>query len=506
MLTSEIPGGSERRLNVDGEVRAMSAAGSTPATTEQGHRPRRNIAIWFFGALGGILWGYDTGVIGGALLFIGRDIRLGPLVEGMVVSGLLLGAMIGALSAGRLSDSLGRKKLIVSGSIVFVIGTIGAALSVNAPMLIAFRLVIGLGVGIVSVVVPMYLSELAPKHIRGGLSSLMQLMVTTGIFVAYLVDFAFSGGGLWRWMIGLGVVPAALLFVGILTQPESPRWLIGAHDRVRDADARARETLTRLRGSEQAADAEIEEIKQSVAKEEAETQPLRLTDLLAPRLRLLFVIGVLLVFFQNWGGINTIIYYAPTLLKNVGFSDQQSIIANAAIGLLNMLMTLPAMRLIDRAGRKPLLIFGAAGMCVGMLFLGITTLLGLTSGRTSGAIAITLIGIALYIASFAISWGPVQWVMLPELYPLRIRAGAMGICTTLNWLFNLAVALLFPSLLAKFGAGPNFLFFALTTFLALIFAWRLLPETKGKSLEEIEAQLSLGGDGQRIGEAASSRS
>lgn len=426
-------------------------------------------------------------MIGGALLFIGRDIKLSQFVEGMVVSGLLLGAMIGAIGAGRLSDRLGRKKLIIAGSIVFVIGTIGAALSLSAAMLIAFRLVIGLGVGIVSVVVPMYLSELAPKEIRGALSSLMQLMVTTGIFVAYLVDFAFSGGGLWRWMIGLGVIPAGILFFGILTQPESPRWLIGAHQ----GKDKARETLVKLRGSEEAADAEIKEIEESVAKEEAETEPLRLKNLFAPRLRMLFITGVLLVFFQNWGGINTIIYYAPTLLKNVGFSDTQSILANAAIGLLNMLMTLPAMKLIDKAGRRPLLIIGAGGMCAGMLFLGLTTLFGLTKGHTGGAITVTLIGIAVYIASFAISWGPVQWVMLPELFPFRIRAGAMGICTTLNWLFNLAVALLFPSLLAKFGAGPNFLFFAVTTFLALIFAWRLLPETKGKSLEEIEQQLSV---------------
>lgn len=277
------------------------------------------------------------------------------------------------------------------------------------------------------------------------------------------------------------------MFFGILTQPESPRWLIGAHQ----GKDKARETLVKLRGSEEAADAEIKEIEESVAKEEAETEPLRLKNLFAPRLRMLFIIGVLLVFFQNWGGINTIIYYAPTLLKNVGFSDTQSILANAAIGLLNMLMTLPAMKLIDKAGRRPLLIIGAGGMCAGMLFLGLTTLFGLAKGHTGGAITVTLIGIAVYIASFAISWGPVQWVMLPELFPFRIRAGAMGICTTLNWLFNLAVALLFPSLLAKFGAGPNFLFFAVTTFLALIFAWRLLPETKGKSLEEIEQQLSV---------------
>lgn len=455
-------------------------AGS-PAPT---HR-KRNIAIWLFGALGGILWGYDTGVIGGAMLFINQDMDLSPLVEGMVVSGLLLGAMIGALSSGRLSDRLGRKKLIMAGGVVFVIGTLGAALAVNPPLLITFRLVIGIGVGIVSVVVPMYLSELAPKHIRGALSSLMQLMVTTGIFLAYLVDFAFSGSGAWRWMIGLGVVPAVVLFIGISTQPESPRWLVAAHR----SENQALQTLLKLRGNHTEAEREMNEIKASVAQEERETEPLKLSDLFTPRLRILFTVGVLLVFFQNFGGINTIIYYAPTLLTNIGFTPSQSIIGNAAIGLLNMLMTLPAMRLIDKIGRKPLLIIGASGMCFGMLFLGVTTLIGLTDDRGPLAMVVTLAGIAIYIASFAISWGPVQWVVLPELFPLRIRAGAMGLCTTLNWLFNLAVALAFPSLLSIFGAAPNFFFFACTTFLALMFAWRLLPETKGRSLEEIERDL-----------------
>jgi sugar porter (SP) family MFS transporter len=459
---------------------------SAPEQSGPGDPPRkRNIAIWLFGALGGILWGYDTGVIGGAMLFINDDMHLSPLVEGMVVSGLLLGAMIGALSSGRLSDRLGRKKLIMAGGIVFVIGTLGAALAINPPMLIAFRLIIGIGVGIVSVVVPMYLSELAPKHIRGALSSLMQLMVTTGIFVAYLIDFAFSGSGAWRWMIGLGVVPAVILFIGISTQPESPRWLVAAHR----GEKQALQTLLKLRGNYTDAEREMNEIRESVAEEERETEPLRLADLVRPRLRILFIVGILLVFFQNFGGINTIIYYAPTLLTNIGFTPSQSIIGNAAIGLLNMLMTLPAMRLIDKVGRKPLLIIGASGMCFGMLFLGITTLLGLTSSKGTLAMVVTLFGIAIYIASFAISWGPVQWVVLPELFPLRIRAGAMGVCTTLNWLFNLAVALAFPSLLSIFGAAPNFLFFACTTFLALLFAWRLLPETKGRSLEEIEHDL-----------------
>ena len=196
---------------------------------------------------------------------------------------------------------------------------------------------------------------------------------------------------------------------------------------------------------------------------------------------------MLLVFFQNFVGINTIIYYAPTLLTNVGFGDTGAILANVGIGAVNMLMTLPGMYLIDKAGRRPLLRWGALGMCAAMILLTVTNLIGLSPGPLP--LGLTLLGIIVYIASFSISWGPVQWVLLPELFPLRVRAGAVGICVTFNWLFNMIVALLFPSLLDIFGAGWNFLFFAVMTALAYLFATRLLPETKGRSLEEIERDM-----------------
>ncbi|WP_433798437.1 sugar porter family MFS transporter [Actinomycetospora sp. CA-084318] len=446
----------------------------------------RTAAIWFFGALGGILWGFDTGVISGALLYIPDDIPLTPLLQGLVVSGLLVGAMLGAGLSGRLADSLGRRRLIFAGGVVFVIGTLGAALGLNAAMLIGFRFVMGIGVGIISVVVPMYLSELAPKEIRGRLTSLMQLLVTVGIFLAYVTDYAFSDSHGWRWMIGIGVIPAVLLAVGIYTQPESPRWLV-AHKPGGEADARV--VLTRLRGSEAAADAELAEIHASVGDEAAGSgEELGPRALLGPRLRPVFVVGMLLVFFQNFVGINTIIYYAPTLLTNVGFAAGGAILANVAIGAVNMLMTLPGMYLIDRAGRRPLLLFGALGMCAAMILLTVTNLVGLAQGPL--LLTLTLVGIVVYIASFSISWGPVQWVALPELFPLRVRAAGVSICVTFNWLFNMAVALAFPSLLEAFGAGWNFLFFAVMTFLAFVFVQRLLPETKGRSLEEIERSLT----------------
>jgi sugar porter (SP) family MFS transporter len=446
----------------------------------------RNLGIWFFGALGGILWGYDTGVISGAMLYIKNDIQLSPIVQGMVVSGLLAGAMVGAGLAGKLADSLGRRRLILGAGAVFTLGTVGAALSGTAALLVGFRFVMGVGVGIASVVVPMYLSELAPKEIRGKLTSLMQLLVTVGIFVAYLTDYALSGSGAWRWMIGLGVVPAVLLMVGIYTQPESPRWLVVNKGSADEAE----QVLISLRGDEKAAAAELAEIQESAAKEAEQSEPLRLRALTTGRLRPIFVVGMLLVFFQNFVGINTIIYYAPTLLTNVGFVASGAILANVGIGAVNMLMTLPAMRLIDVVGRRPLLLYGALGMCAAMILLAAVNLAGLSKGPV--LLGVTLVGITLYVASFSISWGPVQWVALPELFPLRIRAAAVGVCVIFNWLFNLIVALVFPSLLDRFGAGANFLFFAVMTALAFLFVRKLMPETKGRSLEAIERELVYG--------------
>ncbi|WP_328610400.1 sugar porter family MFS transporter [Amycolatopsis sp. NBC_00345] len=448
-----------------------------------GHR-KSNFGIWFFGALGGILWGYDTGVISGALLYIDRDIPLSPIVQGLVVSGLLAGSMAGAGLAGRLADSLGRRKMILASGAVFTVGTLGAALAGGAPLLVAFRFVMGIGVGIASVVVPMYLSELAPKEVRGKLTSLMQLLVTIGILVAYITDYALSGAGAWRWMIGLGVVPAVLLMAGIYTQPESPRWLaVNKHD-----ETGAKQVLAGLRGSESVAEAELADIRAGARAQAENEEPLRLRMLTGGRLRKVFTVGMLLVFFQNFVGINTIIYYAPTLLTNVGFGSSGAILANVGIGAVNMLMTLPAMRLIDRAGRRPLLLVGALGMCGAMILLAAANLAGMTKGPL--LLGLTLSGIAIYVASFSVSWGPVQWVALPELFPLRVRAAAVGLCVVFNWLFNLVVALVFPPLLAKFGAGLNFLFFAVMTALAFVFVKKLMPETKGRSLEDLERELA----------------
>jgi sugar porter (SP) family MFS transporter len=454
----------------------------TPTTPAPARSRTRNALIWIFGALGGILWGYDTGVISGAMLFIKQDIPLTPFQQGLVVSGLLVGAMAGAGASGRLADVWGRRRLILWAAVVFTAGTVGAMLATTAWMLVAFRFVIGIGVGIASVVVPLYLTELAPKQSRGGLTSLMQLLVTVGILVAYVTDYALADTGSWRWMLGLGAVPAVLLGIGIYFQPESPRWLV-KHGR---AD-QARAVLTSLRGSNaEEVEQELDEIQAADREKEAENA-VGVRELLTPRLRRVVLLGLGLVFFQNFIGINTIIYYAPTLLTTLGFGTSGAILANVGIGVVNVLMTVPALRMIDRVGRKSLLAVGSIGMLVSMLVLGVANVVGVSYGPL--LVAITLGSILVYIASFAVSWGPVQWVMLPELFPLRMRGSAVGICLVFNWLFNMAVALVFPVLLDITGPGAMFLFFALMAVLSFWFVQRGLIETKGKSLEAIEHEV-----------------
>lgn len=454
----------------------------TPTTPAPARSRTRNALIWIFGALGGILWGYDTGVISGAMLFITRDIPLSPFQQGLVVSGLLVGAMAGAGASGRLADVWGRRRLILWAAVVFTAGTVGAMLATTAWTLVGFRFVIGIGVGIASVVVPLYLTELAPRQSRGGLTSLMQLLVTVGILVAYVTDYALADTGSWRWMLGLGAVPAVLLGIGIYFQPESPRWLV-KHGR---AD-QARAVLTKLRGAEAGeVERELDEIQAADREKEAENA-VGVRELLTPRLRRVVLLGLGLVFFQNFIGINTIIYYAPTLLTTLGFGTSGAILANVGIGVVNVLMTLPALRMIDRVGRKSLLAVGSIGMLVSMLALGLANVVGVSYGPL--LVAITLGSILVYIASFAVSWGPVQWVMLPELFPLRMRGSAVGICLVFNWLFNMAVALVFPVLLDITGPGAMFLFFALMAVLSFWFVQRGLIETKGKSLEAIEQEV-----------------
>jgi SP family sugar:H+ symporter-like MFS transporter len=438
--------------------------------------------IYFFGALGGLLFGYDTGVISGALLFIPNDFKLSPFLEGAIVAGLLLGAMVGAAFAGRLSDRLGRRRLIITAAIVFTVGALLAAFAPTVVVLIAARVIIGLAVGSAALVVPLYLSEIAPTEVRGAIASLNQLMIVGGILVAFIVNAILASSGDWRLMLGLAAVPSIVLLAGMLVMPETPRYLVLSGD-----EETAHEVLEDLPGDE-APKERIEEIREVEHQEDEDTGLRALLRAKWVRPALLAATG--LAVFQQLVGINTIIYYAPTTLTGVGFAKTSAIYANLIIGVINVLMTVIAIRIIDRVGRKPMLYGGVVGMVGSLLVLGVaSSVLATPHHPGDPAAIITLVCLATFIASFAATWGPVVWVMIPEVLPLSVRGTAMGVAVFGNWAANFLVSQTFPPLLKGLGPGPVFLGYAALGILAGLFVKTAIRETKGRSLEEIEADL-----------------
>jgi sugar porter (SP) family MFS transporter len=438
--------------------------------------------IYFFGALGGLLFGYDTGVISGALLFIPKDFKLSPFLQGAIVAALLLGAMIGAACAGRLSDRLGRRRLIMIAAVVFTGGALLAALAPTVWVLITARFIIGLAVGSAALVVPLYLAEIAPAEIRGAITSLNQLMIVGGILAAFVVNAILASSGNWRLMLGLAAVPSLVLLVGMFFMPETPRYLVHTGE-----EEAARDVLEDLPGDDRPQE-RIEEIREV---DEAEEGGSGLAALLRAKwVRPALLVATGLAVFQQLVGINTIIYYAPTTLTNVGFSDTSAIYANLIIGVINVALTVVAIRLIDRIGRKPLLFGGIAGMASSLLVLGIgLSVLATPHHPGDPAAILTLVCLATFIASFAATWGPVVWVMIPEVLPLSVRGTAMGIAVFGNWAANFAVSQTFPPLLSSLGPGPVFLGYAALGICAGLFVKRFVAETKGRSLEDIEADL-----------------
>jgi MFS transporter, SP family, galactose:H+ symporter len=428
-------------------------------------------------ALGGLLFGYDTGVISGALIFIKREFGLTTVAEEIVVSGVLLGATLGAIVGGKAADLFGRRKVLLVTAAIFGIGALASAVAPSPAILIVSRVVLGLAIGLASTNVPVYLSEVAPPHARGWVVSLFQLAVTVGIVVAYLTDYSFVGieEG-WRWMLGLAVAPALVFGTGMFFLPETPRWLIrGGHHEV------AHRVLVRIRDLGDV-NLEIEEIKASLAQQ---TEGGHWTDLLRPQVRPALVVGLGLAVFQQITGINTVIYYAPKILQAAGFNSASgAILATVGVGIVNVAMTILAMFLVDRAGRRPLLLIGIAGMIITLGVLGVSFSISNPSGQLAWIAVICLMG---YVASFAVSLGPIFWLLIAEIYPLRIRGLAEGTAATFNWASNLIVSLTFLTLVEKLGASSTFLLYALASVASWLFAYWFVPETKGRTLEQIEA-------------------
>jgi len=426
-------------------------------------------------ALNGLLFGFDTGIISGAFLFIQDSFVMSPLVEGIIVSGAMAGAAAGAAVGGRLADRLGRRRLIFIAAAVFFVGSLTMAVAPTVPVLVAGRLIDGVAIGFASIVGPLYISEIAPPRIRGALTSLNQLMVTVGILLSYFVNFAFADAGAWRWMLGAGMVPAVVLAIGIVKMPESPRWLYehGQRDQ-------ARAVLRRTR--DQDVQQELAEIEETV-----ETQSdTGLRDLLAPWLRPALVVGLGLAVFQQITGINAVIYYAPTILESTGFGGVTSILATVGIGTINVVMTVVAIALVDRVGRRKLLVVGVGGMVATLAVLGTVFYLP-GFGGVLGVVATA--SLMLFVSFFAIGLGPVFWLLISEIYPLSVRGSAMGVVTVANWGANLLVSLTFPMLTAGIGTPATFWLFGLCSLVGLVFVYRFVPETKGRSLEAIETDL-----------------
>lgn len=431
-------------------------------------------------ALGGLLFGYDTGVISGALLFIRETMALSSTMQGVVVAIVLAGAALGAAGAGTLSDRFGRRRVILAAALLFVAGAILCALAAELTVLLVGRFLVGLAIGVASMLTPLYLAEIAPASDRGAIVSLNQLCITVGILVSYLVGFAlasFPHG--WRWMLGLGALPGVILTVGMLILPESPRWLAG-HGRTEDAG----DVLQRLRGTADVSE-ELGILRTDIALEGR--QLATWSELFSQRLRRPLVIGIGLAMFQQVTGINTVIYFAPTIFESAGLpSAAISILATAGVGAVNVIMTIVSIRLVDRLGRRQLLFWSLGGMAATLLVLA-----GVFYVGASGDLAwIAVASVAAFVGFFAIGLGPVFWLLIAEIFPLALRGRAMSLATVSNWVFNLIVSVTFLDLVSAVGSAGTFLLYAVLSVVALWFVVVKVPETKGHTLEQIELDLA----------------
>jgi len=445
-------------------------------------QPARSSFIYIvaaISALGGLLFGYDTGVISGAILFIKKQFMLSTGLEGIVVSSVLLGALIGAVIGGKLTDRFGRRKVIIITAVIFALGAIATALAPTVAWLIAGRIIVGAAIGVASFVTPLYISEVSPDNIRGKLVSFNQLAITAGIVVSYLIGYVLSKGGDWRMMFALAAIPASILAVGMLFMPASPRWL-ASHSMI----DKARRVLKRIRGTADI-DKEMQGIQESLSQQNGHW-----SELLSPLVKPAVIVGIGLAILQQVTGINTVIYYAPTIFQFAGFKSASSaILATVGLGIVNMLMTIVAMQLLDRVGRRPLLLTGIAGMVLSLGGLGFAFHLHHLSGILGWVAAGSLM---LYVGSFAIGMGPVFWLLISEIYPLKIRGRAMSIATVANWGANFIVALTFLTMVKILGRPGTFWVYAIVGIISWIFSYFLVPETKGRSLEYIESHWRAG--------------
>lgn len=437
-------------------------------------------------SMGGFLFGFDTAVISGTLSFVKTQFAISPLLEGWFVSSALIGCIAGVAITGKMSTALGRKKVMLFSALLFIISVLGCAFSPGFFMLIVFRLIGGVGIGVSSVICPMYITEIAPSGLRGKLVTYYQLAITIGILVAYFSNSMIQANHTgtnsnawiqlifitepWRGMFAVGILPAAIFLIMSFLIPESPRWLV-LKNRVTQADLILKKITT-----VELAQTELKAIQNALL----DTKKIPLSELFRGTLTKPMIIGISLAALSQFSGINAIIYYGPSILEKAGFRLSEALGGQVTIGMVNMLFTIVAICFIDRSGRKPLLLWGIGGAVVSLLLAAILFAMNISIGW------LVLIPVIMFIACFAFSFGPVTWVVVSEIFPTRIRSEAVAISTMSLWLANWVVGQFFPVLLNKSGASVTFLIFAVFSSYAFYLAWKKIPETKNKSLEEIE--------------------
>jgi sugar porter (SP) family MFS transporter len=443
-------------------------------------------------AMGGLLFGWDWVVIGGAKPFFQRYFELTSEAQiGWANSCALIGCLFGSLAAGALSDKFGRKRLLILAAVIFAVTSIGNGLANDFTVFIAWRMLGGVAIGLASGLSPMYIAEVAPAQMRGKLVSINQLTIVIGILLAQFINWylvrnlpagatdefirnSWFGQQGWRWMFGLTAVPSLLFLLGMFLVPESPRWL------AKNGRTEAANAVLKKIGGERYADAAVAEIKSTLAKEEI--QHVRFADLLKPKMRKVLVLGVVLAVFQQWCGINSIFNYAEEIFRAAGY-DISTVLKNIAwTGSVNMLFTFVALGTVDRAGRRPLMLLGAAGLAV------IYTAMGFCYANQVQGFPVLLLVLAA-IGCYAMSLAPVTWVVISEIFPNRIRGAAMSVAVTALWIACFILTYTFPMLNAKLGPAGTFWLYAVICVGGFTYIFFKLPETKGRSLEQIEREL-----------------
>lgn len=442
------------------------------------HHTRTVYIATIFSALGGLLFGYDTGVISSALLYLKTDFHLSSGSEELVVSAVLIGAIIGALIGGALADKLGRRRTIIACAALFILAAIETAFAYSITQLIIGRIITGIAVGVASLASPLYISEIAPPNIRGKLVGFNQLAVTSGILFAFIVSYGFSFTvGNWRWMFLFATVPAFVLGVGMYFLPPSPRWLMR-----QGKNKDAKKILESLRGTNDV-DQELNDIRHAITQQSS-----GIKAIFKPNIRPLLFIGIALSIIQQITGINTIIYYAPTIFQMAVFHvKSQAIMATVFVGITNVAFTILSLLIIDRLGRRKLLLISVGGMIIALILLATAFLLPALKADI-GIIAV--LALLLYVAFFAIGLGPVFWLLITELYPLEIRGKCMSVASLFNWLFNLIIGSTLLTIVHSISLSGTFWLYAGISVFSWFYILKYVPETKGKSLEALQKELT----------------